>query len=58
MIKNNKIVSLTVIGLVVGLILAVLVNSPQANAIVLAPFGGIVGFLAGWVWQTRSTEPK
>lgn len=58
MIKNNKIISLTVIGLVVGFILAVLVNSPQANAIVLAPLGGIVGFLAGWVWQTRSTEAK
>ena len=58
MIKNNKIISLTVIGLVVGIILAVLNNSPQANAIVLAPLGGIVGFLAGWVWQTRSTEAK
>lgn len=58
MIKNNKIISLTVIGLVIGLILGILVNSPQANAIVLAPIGGVVGFLAGWVWQTRSTEAE
>ena len=58
MIKNNKIISLTVIGLVVGFILAVLVNSPEASAIVLAPLGGVVGFLAGWIWQTKSPDAK
>lgn len=58
MIKNNKIFSLTVIGLVVGFILAMLLNSPQANAIVLAPVGGIAGFLAGWVWQSKSPEAQ
>lgn len=58
MIKNNKIISLTVIGLVIGLILGVVVNSPNANVAVLLPLGGIVGFVAGWVWQTRSPEAK
>jgi small basic protein len=57
-IKNNKIISLTVIGLVIGLILGVVVNSPNANVAVLLPLGGIVGFVAGWVWQTRSPEAK
>jgi len=55
-IKNNKIISLTVIGLVVGLILAVIANSPQADIVLLAPLGGVIGFLAGWVWQTRSSD--
>mgnify|MGYP001820892943 CR=1 FL=1 len=58
MIKNNKIISLTIIGLVIGLILGVLVNSPQTNAIVVAPLGGIIGFVVGWIWETRSTEAK
>jgi len=57
-IKNNKIISLTVIGLVVGLIIGVLANSPQVNIAVFLPLGGIIGFVAGWVWQTRSSDAK
>jgi len=56
MIKNNKIMSLTIIGLVVGLILTVLAGSGQGNSFMFVPFGGIVGFLAGWFWNTRSGE--
>ena len=58
MIKNNKIVSLTIIGLVVGLILAVLAGTGQNNSFMFVPVGGIVGFLAGWFWNTRSGEAK
>ena len=58
MIKNNKIISLTIIGLVVGLICAVLASTGQNNSFVFVPFGGIVGFLAGWFWNTRSGEAK
>ena len=54
MIKENKIISLAVIGLVLGGIIGVLINSEQASAATFAGFGGIVGFLAGWVWNTRS----
>ncbi|MGB5510542.1 MAG: hypothetical protein WBM87_02425 [Woeseiaceae bacterium] len=50
--------SLTVIGLVVGLILAVLAGTGQGNSLMFVPFGGIVGFLAGWFWNTRSGEAK
>ncbi|MDH3273624.1 MAG: hypothetical protein OEQ39_20760 [Gammaproteobacteria bacterium] len=55
MIKENKIISLAVIGLVLGGIIGVLVNSEQASAAAFAGFGGIVGFLAGWVWNSRSS---
>ena len=58
MIKNNKIISLTVIGLVIGLVLALVGISPNANVAVLLPLGGIIGFVAGWIWQTRSPEAK
>jgi small basic protein len=58
MIKNNKIISLTVIGLVLGLILALAMNSPDANVATLLPLGGIIGFIVGWVWNTRSPEAK
>ena len=54
MIEQNKIVSLTVIGLVIGGILGILVNSEQVSAAALAAIGGVVGFLAGWFWNSRS----
>ena len=54
MIKENKIISLAVIGLVLGGIIGVLVDSEQAGAVAFAAFGGTVGFLAGWVWNSRS----
>lgn len=58
MIKNNKIVSLTIIGLVIGLILAFLAGTGQGNSFMFVPFCGVVGFLAGWFWNTRSGEAK
>jgi len=54
MLKQNKIISLTVIGLVIGGIVGVMLNSEQFSAAALAGFGGVVGFLAGWIWNTRS----
>ena len=58
MIKNNKIISLAIIGLVVGGIIGAIVNSEQANALSVAVIGGVVGFLAGWAWHSRSGESK
>ena len=58
MIKNNKIISSTIIGLAVGLILAVMAGTGQNNSFMFIPVGGIVGFLAGWFWNTRSGEAK
>ncbi len=58
MIKNNKIISLAVIGLVLGGIIGVGVNTEQINMLSAAIFGGVVGFLAGWVWNTRSAGSK
>mgnify|MGYP001823807556 CR=1 FL=1 len=54
MIKKNKIVSLTVIGIVLGGIVGTLVSSGQINTVTGAVFGGVVGFLAGWIWNSRS----
>jgi hypothetical protein len=54
MLKQNKIISLTVIGLVIGGIVGVMLNSEQFSAAALAGSGGVVGFLAGWIWNTRS----
>ena len=54
MIKQNKIVSLAIIGLVLGGILGVVVDAEQANPVTLAAGGGVFGFLAGWVWKLRS----
>ena len=58
MISNNKIVSLAVIGIVLGGIVGTVVNSAQVNMVSAAILGGIVGFLAGWIWNTRSGESK
>jgi hypothetical protein len=54
MIKQNKIISLAIIGLVLGGIVGVMVNSEQASAAMFAGFGGVIGFLAGWIWNSRS----
>ncbi len=54
MIMQNKIVSLTIIGLVLGGIVGAVVDSEQAIMALLAAVGGIIGFLAGWVWNSRS----
>ena len=58
MIKNNKIVSLAIIGVVLGGIIGTMVNSGQFNAVTVAIFGGVVGFQAGWIWNTRSDGSK
>ncbi len=58
MIKNNKIISLTVIGIVLGGIVGTLVESGQVNMLSAAIVGGIAGFLAGWIWNSRSAESK
>jgi drug/metabolite transporter superfamily protein YnfA len=55
MIKQNKIISLAIIGLVLGGIVGAVVNSEQANMATLAAYGGIIGFLAGWIWNSRSS---
>jgi len=54
MIKENKIISLAVIGLVLGGIIGVVFNSEEFNAAAFAGFGGIAGFLVGWVWNVKS----
>jgi hypothetical protein len=54
MIKENKIISLAVIGLVLGGIIGVVLNSEEINAAAFAGFGGVFGFLAGWIWNSRS----
>ena len=58
MINNNKIISLAVIGIVLGGIVGVVVNSAQVNMLSAAILGGIIGFLAGWIWKSRSDDPK
>jgi len=58
MINNNKIVSLTVIGIVLGGIIGTVVNSGQFNTITVAVVGGVAGFLAGWIWNSRSSGSK
>ncbi len=54
MIENNKILSLTVIGVILGGILGALVEIEQMPMYSVAAVGGAIGFLAGWVWQSRS----
>jgi hypothetical protein len=54
MIRENKIISLAVIGLVIGGIVGVMLNSEQFNAVAFIAFGGVIGFLAGWIWNSRS----
>ncbi len=55
MIENNKILSLTVIGVILGGILGALVEIEVRGGMYFAAFvGGGIGFLAGWVWQSRS----
>jgi hypothetical protein len=54
MIENNKILSLTAIGVILGGILGALVEIEQVSMYSVAAVGGVIGFLAGWVWQSRS----
>ena len=54
MIMQNKVISLAIIGLVLGGIVGAAVDTGPANMAILAAIGGIIGFLAGWVWNSRS----
>jgi hypothetical protein len=54
MIKENKIISLAVIGLVLGAIVGVVLDSEEFNVATIAGLGGVAGFLVGWVWNLNS----
>lgn len=45
---KNKIISGTIIGLVIGGILGIIFNSGQFNLLSGGVIGGIIGFLSGW----------
>jgi Na+/citrate or Na+/malate symporter len=49
---QSKILYLTIAGLVIGAILGVL--GVTQNFLLVAVLGGILGFLVGWVWNTRT----
>ncbi|NIL94115.1 MAG: hypothetical protein GTO71_06665 [Woeseiaceae bacterium] len=51
---KNKTILFAVIGVVVGGVAGVLVNSEQMDMYTMAAIGGVVGFLVGWVLQSRS----
>lgn len=54
MLEKNKIVSLTIIGLITGAIIGAVVGSTQIHLVTAGLFGSVIGFLAGWIWQSRS----
>ena len=54
MIQKNKVISLAIIGLVLGGIIGAVVNSEQIDMYTLAIVGGVIGFLVGWIWNSRS----
>ena len=56
MMQNNKIVMLTVIGLILGAIVGTVIESAQVNLYMFAMLGGVVGFLAGWIWNSRKSD--
>ena len=56
--NQNRIIVLAIVGLVLGGIIGAIVNSEQANAVTLAGFGGVAGFLAGWIWKLRSDKSE
>lgn len=56
--QNNKITSLTIVGFVVGGIIGAVATSQQSELLVVAAVGGAIGFLAGWVWDSRSGKTE
>jgi len=58
MLQKHKMLSLAVIGLVLGGMVGALVVSDQAGIYSFAVIGGIIGFLVGWAWNTRSGEAE
>ena len=51
---KNKTILFAVIGIVVGGVAGLLMNSEQMDMYTTAAIGGVVGFLVGWVMQSRS----
>ncbi|MGI9327881.1 MAG: hypothetical protein ACR2PZ_21865 [Pseudomonadales bacterium] len=51
---NNKIIVLTIVGLVVGAIIGALTG----GMLPLGATGGIIGFLAGWIWKSQTEKNK
>ena len=58
MIAKNKIISLTIIGLVIGFVLFLLMNTGGSNVLGFVPIGGVIGFIAGWIWQSGSEKSE
>lgn len=56
--KQNIIVWLAVVGLVLGGIIGAIINSEQASMFTIAPLGGVIGFLIGWILKARSDRSK
>lgn len=52
MFQNNKIMSLALCGLILGVIVGAI---SQAGLVMAAVLGGLIGFLAGWFWNSRSS---
>lgn len=50
---KNKTIILAVAGLVVGGVVGALANTEAMDIYSMAVAGGIVGFLVGWVLQSR-----
>lgn len=55
---NNKIISLAIIGIVLGAIVGIVVNSEQFNLLTATVLGGIIGFLGGWIWSSRTVDTE
>jgi uncharacterized protein YcfJ len=58
MINENKVVSLAIIGIVLGGVVGAVFDSEQINLVSGAIGGGVIGFLVGWVWNTQSGGSK
>ena len=58
MITKHKIVSLTVVGLVLGGVVGALALSEPWKIFTLTAACGGIGFLAGWIWNNRSAESE
>ena len=54
MIKKNKALLLAALGVASGGILGAVMNSAQMDLYTAAAVGGVIGFLIGWLWQSRT----
>ena len=55
---KNKTILFAVVGIVVGGVAGVLMNSEQMDMLSAAAVGGVIGFLVGWVLQSKSKESE